>query len=111
MERAVKGSLNDKVGIREYLEDWGIELVYIIAGALGGLLMVLKKTHRKRPWWEKGIIILVGMLTANYVTPLITWLFNIPEGVHHAIAFLLGYMGLEAVGKLIDIARDRLKKK
>lgn len=97
--------------LRNFLRDWGIELVYMISGALGGLLMIMKKQNRKRPIWEKVIIIFIGIFTANYLTPLFVWLFAVPETVHNGIAFLLGYAGLNTIGYVIDFFRNKLDKK
>lgn len=97
--------------VRNFLRDWGIELVYMISGAIGGLMFISKKVNRRRPMWEKFLIVLIGIVTANYLTPLAVWLLGIPENVHNGIAFIIGYMGLNTVGFTIDWVREKLKKK
>lgn len=110
MDKVLK---KESLGVRlmSVLKDWSIELIYIIPGAIGAFLVALKKPNRKRPWWEKLIIIFIGTATANFLTPLVLWVFNMPYSVHGGIAFLLGYLGLEAVAKIIDTYRDKVKKK
>lgn len=97
--------------LRSLVRDWGLEIVYMISGAFGGLLFVMKKNNRKRPTWEKILIIFIGVLTANYLTPLVVWLCGIPENVHNGIAFILGYAGLNTIGYIIDYLRNKVDKK
>src|SRR3989304_3524838 len=98
-------------GFLDALHEWGVELGYMIGGAVGSLIFMKAAKNRKRPVWEKIIIVLVGMATANYLTPLLIWLLGIPFGVQYGVSFVIGYMGLNGLGLIIDTVRDKFKKK
>lgn len=97
--------------MKYFLRDWGIELAYMVAGLFGSLVFIQQKQNRKRPKWEKFIIVLVGIVTANYLTPAIVWLLNVPQRVEYGISFVVGYMGLNLIGFIIDYFRDKFKVK
>ena len=95
----------------DLIDDWGLKIGYIIGGGGGTLIFMNSEKKRKRPWWEKVLIVLTGIGTANYVTPLLIWLLGVPEGVQYGVSFVIGYMGLNGLGLIIDTVRDRIKKK
>lgn len=99
------------IDVAYFLRDWGVEIFYIISGALGGLLTTMKKQNRKRSFWEYFIIIIVGLLTATFLTPLFVWIFDIPKQIHNSIAFILGYAGHNTIEYVIDFFRNKLDKK
>lgn len=94
----------------EALHNWGLEFGYMIGGLFGSLLFMQSEKNKKRPWWEKVLIAFTGILAANYVTPLLIWLLSVPEGVQYGVSFVIGYMGLNGLGLIIDGIRKKIKK-
>lgn len=97
--------------IVDALHNWGLELGYMIGGFFGSLIFMNTEKNKKRPKWEKVIIVITGILAANYVTPLLIWLLQVPAGVQYGVSFVIGYMGLNGLGLIIDTVRDKIKKK
>lgn len=97
--------------MRQILSNAGIHLGLMFAGLIGGLVFMNMPKNRKRPTWEKITIVLVGIASANYLTPLIIWVCGIPEGVQYGVSFLIGYMGLNGIGALIDFVRFKIDSK
>lgn len=94
----------------EGLHNWGLEIGYMIGGAFGSLIFMNKEKNKKRPVWEKIIIVITGILAANYITPLLIWLLSVPEGVQYGVSFVIGYMGLNGLGLIIDGIRKKVRK-
>lgn len=97
--------------MKEYLNGLGIHLGLMFSGLIGGLVFMNMPKNKKRPLWEKVTIILVGIACANYLTPLLIWVCNIPQGVQYGVSFIIGYMGLNGIGSVIDIIRNKVESK
>jgi len=97
--------------MKQILSNLGIHLGLMFAGLIGGLVFMNMPKNKKRPTWEKITIVLVGVASANYLTPLLIWLCNIPDGVQYGISFLIGYMGLSGIGSIIDFIRGKVESK
>jgi hypothetical protein len=97
--------------MKEYLNSLGIHLGLMFAGLIGGLVFMNMPKNKKRPTWEKITIVLVGIACANYLTPLLIWLMNIPKDVQYGVSFLIGYMGLKGIGSIIDMVRNKIESK
>lgn len=97
--------------IVDALHNWGLEIGYMIGGAFGSLLFMNTEKNKKRPLWEKIVIVVTGILSANYVTPLLIWVLGVPATVQYGVSFVIGYMGLNGLGLIIDGIRKRVKKR
>lgn len=91
------------------LQEIGINVGLIISGLFGALLNVRKGAANRISTTIMSIM--GGAGSANYLTPLVISLFNIPTDYSYGIAFLLGFIGLRGIEliahKLIpEIAKD-----
>ena len=83
------------------IKEFGIHLGLIAAGFFGACAMIAKKGHIN--WKVTTVSLFVGMLSANFLTPLVINFFQITnQNLQFSIAFLLGYMGLNGVELVID---------
>lgn len=83
------------------IKEFGIHLGLIAAGFFGACVMIAKKGHVN--WRVTTVCLFVGMLSANFLTPLVINFFQITnQNLQFSIAFLLGYMGLNGVELAID---------
>lgn len=83
------------------IKEFGIHLGLIAAGFFGACAMIAKKGHIN--WKVTTVSLFVGMLSANFLTPLVINFFQITnQNLQFSIAFLLGYMGLNGVELAID---------
>lgn len=97
--------------IVDALHNWGLEIGYMVGGLFGALIFMGNEKRKKRPLWERVLIAFTGILTANYLTPLLIYTFGISERVQYGMSFIIGYMGLNGLGLIIDFGRTKLKKK
>jgi energy-converting hydrogenase Eha subunit A len=87
--------------MKEFLTDLGINITLIIAGFLGSIAVQMSKKS-KFDWRTSLLSIALGMLTANYVTPIVVEIFGFGPAMQNSVAFLLGYFGLKGMEKLCD---------
>jgi hypothetical protein len=85
--------------ITQGLKVIGVELALIVAGVFGGIVNISK--DKDMTVWQKGIAILSGGATANYITPVFISFLNISDNTKFGIAFIVGYMGLKSIEMLI----------
>jgi hypothetical protein len=88
--------------LTEVLDAVGVNLGFTIAGFLGSLFQVRGKSP-----WRAFLVILGGTTSANYLTPLVIGILNVPENGKFACAFLIGTMGLRSA----DFVLSRLQKR
>jgi len=85
---------------KDFLMQMGIDITIMVAGLLGALLMISKKSAFSIKTTLVGMV--TGMISANYLTELVISVFNMTGNVKYGIAFLLGYTGLKSVEKLMN---------
>ena len=93
--------------IKELLTNIGMDVTIMIAGLIGALVMISKRSAFSIKTTVAGI--LTGMVSANYLTELVLSLFNLTESAKYGIAFLLGYGGLKFVEKVMNLIHKTLK--
>ena len=94
--------------VKEWLEYIGIDISLLLAGLIGSLMMVSKKTsHNLR---ATLIGILSGTLSANYLSPFVADIFSLQGRSLFGIAFLLGYTGLRGVESAINHFHKKASK-
>ena len=87
--------------MKEFLTDLGINLTLILAGLIGSIAVQMSK-KTKFDWKTSILSITLGMVTANYVTPLVVAIFGLGPNLQNGVAFLLGYFGLKGMEKICD---------
>lgn len=82
------------------LEEFGINVSLSIAGFFGSLLVVGKNgIHDFKTMF---LSMLGGVASANYLTPVVCDLLNVQKSNYQfSIAFLLGFMGLKGIEKIV----------
>ena len=82
------------------LEEFGINISLSIAGFFGSLLVVGKNgIHDFKTMF---LSMLGGVASANYLTPVVCDLLNVQKSNYQfSIAFLLGFMGLKGIEKIV----------
>jgi len=82
------------------LEEFGINVSLSIAGFFGSLLVVGKSgIHDFKTMF---LSMLGGVASANYLTPVVCDLLNVQKSNYQfSIAFLLGFMGLKGIEKIV----------
>lgn len=78
----------------KYLNEWGIHIALIIAGAVGAFVRMGKEDQLT--FWQKTVVILSGGAVANYITPLVFHFVNITEDLQFGTAFLIGFWGQQS---------------
>ena len=89
----------------------GIDLGFLMAGFFGALILAIRK--KKQSIGKSLACIFVGMMSANYLTPLILS-FSPPtlqEKWKYTVAFVMGYMGLKGIEFIVDVLVDHIKSK
>lgn len=94
-------------GFLEFLDDWGIKIGYMIAGAAGAFISMKKDRKKNRSVWQKVFIVFAGVVSANFGTPLVVWLLDIPKGIEGGIAFAVGYSGLNGFSYFLDFLKEK----
>lgn len=89
----------------KYLDDFGIHLALVVAGMFGAFVMMGKKEELN--FWQKLVSILSGGGVANYITPLVFDVVNLPQDIQFGVAFILGYFGLESVKYILHKLKDK----
>ena len=82
------------------LEEFGINLSLSLAGFFGSLLVIGKNgIHDFRTMF---ISMLGGVASANYLTPVVCDMLHIEKlNYQFSVAFLLGFMGLKGIEKIV----------
>lgn len=96
------------VDLFKTLDDVGVHLALIIAGMFGAFVMMGKKSELT--FWQKFVAVVSGGGIANYLTPLVFELFNLPSDIQYGMGFLLGYGGLESVKWAMFKLKDKYGK-
>lgn len=80
------------------LEELGINLGLSIAGFFGSFFFIEKGKNVK----ETLVAMFGGVASANYLTPVVCDWFGIDKINHQfSVAFLLGFMGLKGVERMV----------
>lgn len=82
-----------------FFEKIGVDFALMLAGLFGGIAFVSKPNEMNNA--QKFLTVITGVSTANYLTPVVMWLFNIPAKLGFGLAFLLGFTGLKAIELII----------
>lgn len=93
--------------VKDFLLTIGIDIAVMIAGLVGALVMISKRSAFNIKTTIFGV--LTGMLSANYLTELVTNLFNLTTNSKYGIAFLLGYLGLKGVERVMNNLHKTIK--
>lgn len=93
--------------VKDYLLTIGIDVAIMIAGLVGALVMISKKSAFNIKTTIFGV--LTGMLSANYLTELVISLLKLESNVKYGIAFILGYLGLKGVENLMNKLHKSVK--
>lgn len=82
------------------LEEFGINISLSLAGFFGSILVIGKNgIHDLRTMF---LSMLGGVASANYLTPVVCDLLGIGKvNYQFSIAFLLGFMGLKGIEKIV----------
>jgi hypothetical protein len=88
----------------KWMNDFGIDIGLTVAGLFGALLMTSRSAAKDVKTSILGI--LAGVLSANYLTPLVLSFISVNENSKFGIAFLLGFLGLRGV----ELIADKIKK-
>lgn len=92
--------------MRDLLREYGIDVVFFIAGMAGGISSLSKDDSKS--YWLKFTTVLSGGLVANYLTPLFMEYFNINNNVTLGIGFMIGYSGLKTVEIMINKFKSKV---
>jgi len=93
--------------VKDFLLTIGIDIAVMIAGLVGALVMISKKSAFNIKTTIVGVI--TGMLSANYLTELVSNLMNLQSGSKYGIAFILGYLGLKGVENVMNKLHKTIK--
>jgi len=92
------------------LEELGINIGFTIAGMMGSILFIGKDNIRD--FRTTLIAMFGGVASANYLTPVVCDWLSIDKINHQfSIAFILGFMGLRGVEKIITKVFNHNKQK
>lgn len=94
--------------VKDFLMTIGIDIAVMIAGLVGALVMISKKSAFNIKTTVAGV--LTGMLSANYLTELVTSVMNLQSTTKYGIAFLLGYLGLKGVENIMNKLHKSVNK-
>lgn len=86
--------------IKDFLEIIGINLTMVFGGFVGSVIMV--KSQNEMDFKSQLLTITSGTLCANFMTPIFIDLFNLGESSQFGIAFILGYLGLKGMEKIVS---------
>ena len=102
---------NTNEDIQSQLLRFGLDVGFLVSGFFGALLLSINKKKQKL---SKTIMcIAAGTLCANFLTPLV--LNFAPESLQekgkYAVAFMMGYIGLNGLEQLIEFIISYAKSK
>ena len=95
--------------VREFLNDFGIHISLMVAGALGALLSLEDKQGLST--YEKVFVFISGGVVSNYLTPAIVYWTDLNKNYMFGLAFLLGFSGLKGVKAIILYIKKRFFNK
>lgn len=95
-------------GIKEILQEFGINIPIIVAGIVGGFVSISDNKGLKTR--EKITALLVGGAVANYVTPFLVILLNWSSASNYGFAFLIGISGKSGAEFIIKKLKDKYSK-
>lgn len=82
------------------LEELGINISLSLAGFFGSLIVIGK--NGMHDFKTMFVSMLGGVASANYLTPVVCDLLNVGKvNYQFSIAFLLGFMGLKGIEKIV----------
>jgi len=84
--------------MRDFLEEIGINIAFVLAGLFGSLVTVSNDATRNLKSSIAGIV--AGTFSANYLTQVVVELTGLNGKVEYGLAFILGYIGLRGVEKV-----------
>jgi len=79
--------------MKDFLEEIGINIAFVLAGLAGSLVTVSNDATKNLKSSIAGII--AGTFSANYLTQVVVEITGL-----NGLAFILGYIGLKGVEKL-----------
>lgn len=82
-----------------FCKNFGVEFPMMLAGLFGGLAFISKPNELSKK--QKALTVGVGIVTANYLTPLAIYILHLPANVGYGLAFLLGFTGLKSIELII----------
>jgi hypothetical protein len=94
----------------EVLLDYGLNVIYGIAGVFGAIGSMVKQPDL--PFFHRFIAIASGFGTAIFMTPLITEImnFNSTNGISNGIAFVIGSGGFRVVEWTIAAFKNKVNQ-
>ena len=95
------------MNLLDQLRTIGIDFGLLIAGSFGSLISL--KSNRALNWYEKLFTVCTGASVATYLTPVLSDAVGMSENARYGLAFLLGFMGLNAVEKLIQWMHKKME--
>jgi len=84
--------------MRDFLEEIGINIAFVLAGLFGSLVTVSNDATHNLKSSIAGIV--AGTFSANYLTQVVVELTGLNGKVEYGLAFILGYIGLRGVEKV-----------
>lgn len=89
---------------KAFLNEVGLEAAPLFAGLFGAVTTVYR-SDRKLTMREIIGLLIVGMFTAGYLTPIIAKWLNISAPMQNALSFLVGMIGMQVVGGVLKVGR------
>jgi hypothetical protein len=89
--------------LHELLSALGLKFSAIVAGLAGGLVSLL--AEKQKDWKRAVVMLIVGALTAGYVTPLVSlhMHFNTDKfDPGNSLAFLVGLISMRAIDLIMS---------
>lgn len=85
----------------DILHQLGLKITTITAGLIGGLISL---TYQKSIKWYKALfVIIIGGITAGYVTPLLTSILSLGTNLENSMAFILGLLGMRLTTAIVSL--------
>lgn len=88
--------------MKEVLEKIGLVDEFAATGFFGAVVTILKRVARGQRihFWSSFASLMMGVITANYITPLFVEIFSLQGKAQFGVAFLCGYLGYVALDGL-----------
>jgi len=81
---------------------YGVKMASLIAGFAGGVVSLSYLRELSNP--QMFLAVLVGALTAGYITPLALYYTSFPESLENGAAFLIGLTSMNLIPGFINLA-------